>query len=75
MGSALEGVWRGIATSVSDTLYETAGFLLVRTTVAHPAAATTLNVEGTHRWPSTGRVIIDGHTTTTPTRPRPPCWT
>lgn len=60
MGRELEGIWRGIATSVADTLYETAGFLLVRTSGTHTAGATTLTVEGTHRWPSTGRVIIDG---------------
>jgi hypothetical protein len=60
MARELEGVWRGIATSVADTLYETAGYLLVRTDGLHAEGDTTLTVEGTHRWPDTGRVIIEG---------------
>tara|TARA_R110000751_G_scaffold85896_8_gene171274 strand:+ start:216 stop:1655 length:1440 start_codon:yes stop_codon:yes gene_type:complete len=60
MGRELEGVWRGIATSVADTLYESGGFLMVRTGAPQSAGDVTLTVEGTHRWPTSGRVIIDG---------------
>ena len=60
MASTLEGVWRGIVSAISDTLFEVSGHLMVRISAAHTAGDTTLAVEGTHRWPTVGRIIVDG---------------
>jgi len=52
------GPWRAIASTIADTLYEVAGYMLVRTTQAHSKGDTVLEVEGTHRWPDSGRIYV-----------------
>ena len=54
------GIFRGLASALADTLYEVAGFMMVRTTQVAEVGDTTLNVEGTHRWPASGRIYIGG---------------
>jgi hypothetical protein len=56
----MSSVWPALASALADTLYEVGGYLLTRTSTAVAAGAVTLPVEGTHRWPTAGRVVVDG---------------
>lgn len=59
-----EDLWRGLVTSIADELYEMAGGLLVRTTALYTAGDGSVTVEGTDRWPSSGRLSLGGLTAT-----------
>ena len=60
MGSRV-GIWRGIASAFADTLYEVAGFFMVRSDRDQSEGSTDLYVEGDHRWPTTGgRIVVNG---------------
>jgi len=52
--------YRALISAIADTLYETSGYLLTRVHTAYTATAGTLRIEGAHRWPSAGRIAIDG---------------
>ena len=53
------GLFQGLATILADTLMEVSGHLLVRTYSDQAAGTVDLAVDGLHRWPDSGRVIIE----------------
>jgi hypothetical protein len=55
-------MWEGIFSALADTIYEMAGTLMVRTTAAYTSGSGSLAVEGTHRWPESGRIAVAGVT-------------
>lgn len=52
--------YEALVSSIADTLWELTGNLIVRTTAAAVAGATTISVESTDRWASSGRVVAAG---------------
>lgn len=61
MGSQT-GLLRSLVSAVADTVYELSGRLLTVTEAAYAAGGGTLTVDGTHRWPSSGRIACGGVT-------------
>lgn len=61
---ARTGLLRAVLAGIADTLDEAAGALHTRTAEAHTAGTGVLAVDGTHRWPSSGRIAVDGHIAT-----------
>lgn len=55
-------LWRALASAVADTVYEVSGRLLTTVTATYVAAGGSLAVDGTHRWPSSGRIAVAGVT-------------
>lgn len=59
MGSST-GLWRALVSAFADTFYEMNGRLLTVTTAAYASPAGTLAVDGTHRWPTSGKFVTGG---------------
>ncbi len=53
-------LYSAILTALADTLQETHGFLLTRVYEAVSAGFVTLKCEGLHRWPTAGRIALNG---------------
>jgi hypothetical protein len=56
------GPWEGLYSAIADELYDHAGFLMTRVTVAALASDASLTVEGTDRYPDSGRLALGGET-------------
>jgi hypothetical protein len=54
------GIWNAISTTFGDELYSQSGYLLIRSTKLHQIGERTLEVEGTHRWPDHGVIVVNG---------------
>ena len=54
------GLLRGITSSISDTIAETSGHLIVRLTRPHSEGEIDLYVDGLHRWEAPGRIVVGG---------------
>lgn len=54
------GLLRAFTSSISDTIAETAGHLIVRLTRPHVEGETDLYVDGLHRWEAPGRIVVNG---------------
>ena len=59
---AQTGILRSLVSGVADSVYELSGRLLTTVTAAYVAGGATLTVDGTHRWPSSGRIAVGGTT-------------
>lgn len=59
---AILGVWEGLVTAIADEMAELAGYLLTRTAAPTAPGAVTIEVESTHRFPATGRFVVEGVT-------------
>lgn len=53
-------LYSALLTALADTLQETFGFLLTRVYENAAAGFATLKCEGLHRWPSSGRIVLNG---------------
>ncbi len=54
------GMWEGLTSSIADELFEMAGHLVVRTTAPYVSGDTTITVESTDRFPSSGTIAFGG---------------
>ena len=63
MGDRVE-ILEGVVSALADTFYELSGRLLTKSVGAYTAGSATLNVRGTHRWPTSGRIAVGGVTLT-----------
>ena len=57
-------LWEGLISAVADAIYQLTGRLLIRTTATASIGASSLTVQGTHRWASSGRLVAGGVTHT-----------
>ena len=54
------GPWEGLNSAIADTLYDLAGYLVVRSTASYAAGDTSIMVESTDRFLATGRIVFGG---------------
>lgn len=59
IGDILEP-WQGLYSAIADTLFEFSGYLTTRVDGAQSAGATTLTVESTNQFPTSGTLVIGG---------------